>query len=305
MGLCPDQVLRPGGTAILSAFRVLMTRYNLALPGFRTRANISNPAEHRRWLDRRLQLFLGFCLPSVVHQAMRPDVWLLGFDGDDREIVEPVLEAVKDRPWIVPAWQQRVGESHEPMGDCFSREILARLTNDHSHVILTRLDSDDSLARNFLLYTWQYSATVTARNPDIADFWVSFPFGTDYDERRCWVWMYPGNPFLSRVQTRERFLKKQKFWIPHTKVLEPRHNLFQPITTEPMWLRSFHGGQVGGRTLPRAGRIRLVPTREVLRNFGVKLKYLGELRPASASWSEAARLVARRFAKRLRRSRRF
>lgn len=297
MSLCQDQVFVPGvAKALPATFRVLMTRYNLALPGFRDRAGISNPAEHRRWLDTRLKLFKSFCLPSVLGQTMRPDLWVLGFDGDDREAVEPVIDAVKDHSWIIPAWQERHGDAHEPVAKCFAREVLPRVKPEHSHVMLTRVDNDDALCREFLSYASLYARAVCARNPALDDFWISFPFGADYFEQRCWVWMQPGNPFLTRVQTRDRFLDRQVYWIVHTKVLSPDYPLFQPLTTEPMWLRNFHGGNV--KPVRWGGRLRFVPTREALEVFGVRLRELEEIRPLS--WRLGPQRAARRVAKRVR-----
>ena len=301
MALCRDQVFVPEGAKPLPAtFRVLITRYNVARPGFRARAGISNAAEHRRWLDERLKLFKSFCLPSVLKQTMQPDLWALGLDGDEREAVQPVLDAVRSYPWIVPAWQERQGESHETEAQSFARVIVPRVMHDHSHVMLTRVDNDDSLGREYLSYASVYAAAVRARNPALDDFWICFPFGADYFERRCWVWVYPGNPFLSRVQTRERFLERQVYWVEHTKVLRPNYPLFLPLTTEPMWLRNFHGGNVKPNRF--GGRLRFVPTNEVLRNFGVELRELDAAGVGTSDWRAGAKRASRRIAKRVRRA---
>jgi hypothetical protein len=277
-----------------------MTRYNLVLPGFRARAGVSNTAEHRHWLDERLKLFKAFCLPSVLRQTMPPDLWVLGFDGDEREAVEPVLDAVQHHPWIVPAWQERQGDTHEGVTKCFARVIAPRVTDEHSHVMLTRVDNDDSLGREYLSYASLYASAVCARTPALDDFWICFPLGAAYFERRCWVWVYPGNPFLSRVQTRARFLELQVYWVAHTNVLRPDYPLFLPSTTEPMWLHNFHGGNVKPNRF--GGRLRFVPTSDVLKNFSVQLGERDTAGLETGGWRAGAKRASRRVAKRVRRA---
>jgi Putative rhamnosyl transferase len=279
--LCGDNVYRgKRGAAMQSAFHVVVTRYNLAIPDFRARVGISSPSDSQRWLDTRLRLFKSFCLPSMLNQTTPPHLWILGFDGESRDAVAPVLEAVKDHPWIVPAWQKKIRRSgYEDYKGAFVREILLHLTSAHSHVILTRLDSDDSLGRGFLNYVSRYSSAVCDSYADISDFWIFFPMGADYFKHRCWLYVYPGNQFSSRVLTREAFLTESFIFRDHSAVTSPYDTVFLPITTEPVWLHTRHGGNVGSGRPGDTRRIRLGPTPIVLEQFGVKQSGLKNILP--------------------------
>src|SRR3712207_712144 len=107
MRLWYDSVYDGSDRSELPAFHVVLTRYNMEFGRGKVKRRWAN-AERRRWLEHRLRLFTTFCLPSMLSQRRRPDVWLLGFDGQSPEAVEPVLEVVKDHPWIVPVWQRRI-----------------------------------------------------------------------------------------------------------------------------------------------------------------------------------------------------
>src|SRR5215204_3128119 len=98
MAIWGDSVYHPAEKLVLPAFQVVATRYNLALKHFRAKAGISQDADHQRWLDERLKLFTTFCLPSMLNQKRRPHLWLLGMDGESRDAVAPVLDAIKDHP---------------------------------------------------------------------------------------------------------------------------------------------------------------------------------------------------------------
>src|SRR5688500_7922876 len=128
MLLVHDHTLNlPDAAAKLPAVHVLLTRYKLPIPGLRAREGISDRVERQRWLEARLPLFTSCCLPSVLAQTKRPDLWLLGFDGHSRDAVAPVIEAVKGYSWIVPVWQD---EANDPFASWFfgiRREVLGRL----------------------------------------------------------------------------------------------------------------------------------------------------------------------------------
>ena len=247
MLICRDDVFDPAKSLPrLSAFQIVVTRYNLVRASFGGGGAIE-PANRQDWLKRRLEIFQSVCLPSMLSQVKRPDLWLLEFDGSSRDAVQPVLDVVRDHEWIVPAWQN-IGADGKPerRPDYLGREILPRLQPSHTHVIMTRLDSDDALNVMFLEALTSYAAAVASRHRDLEDFWVLFPVGAKYWSHECRLLVYSNNPFLSSVHTIGSFLSKPKYFGDHAKVFR-RGRVFLPVTREPMWMQIAHGSNVRNR----------------------------------------------------------
>jgi hypothetical protein len=293
MLLSHDKALLTAGAAEYSGLHILVTRYNL-----RTKDDISSE-EKKRWLDDRLPLFRDFCLPSVLAQTKTPDLWILGFDGETRDLVEPVLDAVKEHSWIIPAWQRRIGNSYEHWSRAVRRELRPRLPTSLSHVALTRLDNDDALGRTYIEQVAGYSRKVATNRPDLEEFWILFPLGADYVKKRCFFNVYPGNAFPTVVTRRRIILKKERFFVDHSTLLSGDYTVFLPVTSAPMWLRNIHGGAILNS---RSGQARLafVPTRAALRQFGLDRDTLEKGR--RGGWRASVRRLLRRVSRPLRSS---
>ncbi len=296
MLLVHDNTLRlPDAAPALPALHVLLTRYNLPIRGFQAKVGNTGRAERQRWLDARLPLFRSFCLPSVLAQTRRPDLWLLGFDGESRDAVAPVIDAVEGHSWIVPVWQDESGDPIALWTSAVKREVSVRLQSGHSHVIATRLDNDDALQRTYSKHVHGYASLVAHSRPELQEFWITFPFGIDYLDKSCFLRVYPENAFQSLVMTRTRFVEKARLMGVHSSVLRKGYTVFPAVTTSPMWLRNIHGGNVMSARNRRA-KFALVPTDKVLRQFGLNRDAL-ENRHA---WRAPAQRLLLRLLKRFR-----
>ena len=232
--------------------RFVLTRYSMAIAGTRIAATDG----FETWLEKRLAIFAGYCLPSVVSQIERPDYWLIGFDGEARAAVAPVLAAIAPHPWIVPVWQTFPDGRHEAPMFTFRSAIEARLEGGRTHVITTRLDNDDLINRWFLRDVSRYAEAVAAVRPEAEDFWVSFPIGSIYHAGRCQLFTSPANHFLSRVQTIAHFRANERSsaLVGNHRLVFGRGAVFMPMTTEPMWIEVVHGDNLSNKArkmLPR------------------------------------------------------
>jgi hypothetical protein len=210
------------------------------------------------------------CIPSVLSQVDRPDLWLLGFADEWRDDAAPALDAVKDHPWIVPVWQQKTSTVHERVFECFQRKIHSRLNDTFTHVITTRLDNDDAINRYFTQHLAQYTAAVAHKEPELEDFWISFPFGANYHGSVSRIYTNPTNHFLSRVQTVRHFRATEMstaLVINHNRLFEGRR-VFLPITTDPMWLEVVHDSNVTHASA-RTELLKFKRAEAVLARFGV------------------------------------
>jgi len=302
MRLCHDGIFKGSDGSDLSAFQVVLTRYNMEFGPRKTAKRWASP-KRQRWLENRLDHFTTFCLPSLVNQTKHPDLWLLGFDGESPEAVQPVLDAVKDYPWIVPVWQQGVAGVYEDKVLAFTREILARLPLDRTHLITSRVDNDDAINRHFLEFIRAYSSAVVA-NKCLEDFWLAFPFGAFYSGTRCISYVYPNNPFCSRVQAVSILADDSRtvFEFQHARLFLNGCKVFLPLTEDPMWIRNYHGENLAVARIATRRRFSPTSSRAVLRECGVELAR--ERKPAdhwARSWESSAdgRRSRRHWAKRL------
>jgi hypothetical protein len=267
-----------------------MTRFNLVLPfkanKYSGKGALKGSGDYHRWLEGRLRLFEDFCLPSILNQHKRPDVWLLGISGERNDLTEQLREIIRPHDWIVTVAQRMCGDGHEHPQRLFQREARPRIDPRSTHVISTRLDSDDALNRSFFSYLALYvSATLEARK-DLEDFWVAFPTGAQFASGECRLYNYPANHFLSRAVAIKSFLSR-----PSANACYGAHGdaykmgpMFLAVTTEPMWLQNVHGGNVTNHL--REGLPRLASTGKLLAACGIHLPWrkrlLGPL-PARAA----------------------
>lgn len=273
MPMLGDSVYHPSDRFDVSAYQVVLTRYNLRSGPVR-RATRAQERKRRRWLDTRFKLFTTFCLPSMINQTRRPDIWLIAFDGESREAVQPVLDAIKDHPWIVPAWQRPVDGIFEDLGAVSSREILARLPPGKTQLITTRLDNDDAVNKHFLEHVRCYAASVLHYEPDLSDFWVVFPIGADYFKARCRFYVSSNNAFCTRVQPVATLSENLEtvHAFQHARLFLSGCKVFLPMTTDPMWIRNFHGGNLSLVSMADRRNFTASATRTVLRQCGIRIE---------------------------------
>lgn len=280
MALCRDGVYQPSSQApSVAATYVLYTRFNLALKfkitTFTGRTNLAAGGNYDFWLKNRIHLFEKYCLPSVLNQTKRPDLWLIGFSDIGKQVIEPLLETIGRHPWIVPIWQRHDGGRYEHDGKMFRRECGNRIDARSTHVITSRIDSDDGISRLFFEDLERYAAAVLARNNVLEDFWVSFPVGMQYAAGACRLYNSPNNHFLSRVQTVQSFRVPKRHKGGHVNVYD-HGNVYLALTDEPMWVEHVHGGNVTNHL--RHQLPRLASTARLLARCGITVSWKERLR---------------------------
>ncbi|WP_196804863.1 glycosyltransferase [Methylopila sp. M107] len=245
-----------------------MTRFSMALPGFREAGGTQQAQAFENYLRLRIPIFRSFCLASMRAQSEPPARWLIGFSPETRAQVEPLIEELKGEDWIVPVWQDTSGGVPERARRTFARAIRSLIGPEHRFVLSTRLDNDDAIAIRYGEAALSYAAAVLADRPDADDFWISFPIGAQFDGRRCSLFTLTNSPFLTRCESVERFLGGAggtAYEGNHLRVFE-RGMVHLPITRGPMWLQVVHSSNVinGSKRLTAFRR-----GEAVLRSFGV------------------------------------
>jgi hypothetical protein len=215
---------------------VLLTRFNMRV--FREHREIESPERLQEWVDHRLPIFLGVCLPSVTGQKRRPHRWLIGVDGMHPEMVEPLVSACAPWPWIEVVEQGADDHAAAP----FTR-ALARVPEQATHLLTTRLDCDDALAVDHIQAVQAYTLAVLGLDERPDDFWLSMPLGAQLAGGEYSLYVHTTNHFLSRVVDASRAGRADAnaLYGKHPRLFDNGQPVFMPMTSTPMWLQNVHG----------------------------------------------------------------
>lgn len=254
----------------LPALSIVMTRFNMVVPGFRGLAQITSEAAFDDWISARMPIFESVCFSSLRAQVKPPDAWLLGFDSVSPERVERVTEMIKPFPWMRPVWQRvNTRGEHEGARSSFLREIKALLTPAHRYVISTRVDNDDALGRGYCDARDRFCASVVERRPELEEFWITFPLGAQLSPTALRLYPQNGNPFLSHCARVEdgRWTRRTALDARHNRVFEEEGAVFKAVTRAPMWLQYVHRTNVLNSEKPALSELRDADAE--LRRFGL------------------------------------
>jgi hypothetical protein len=234
---------------------VILTRFNIRFEPY------APPSAE--WIRDRTAIFADVCLPSVVNQTDRPASWLIGVDGGQPELVEPLAKVIEPYPWIRFAAQ----EPREIMPHVFSRELENDELDDDGYLMTTRLDCDDAIALTYVRDAVNYAGSVLASDRGGEDFWISFPYGAQLSDGHVFAYPHVRSHFLTRVVSSAIFRDKgaNVMNVNHTRVFEDGRKVYNPMTSFPMWLQNVHGTNLSNRSLRNA--LELQPFERVRRLF--------------------------------------
>lgn len=201
---------------------LILTRFNVKLGFDDTR--IVDPA----WLEGRLALFEQFCLPSVMAQTEQGFRWLVFLDEGTPPAVRKRVATLAEDGFItcyVAAFRKEL------------RDHVARhIDPGASHLITTRLDADDALARTFVA---RVQARFRGQEREAVNLTDGMILGRDrlYEARR------PAGAFISLIERRDGFRTVQ--YLRHAEW--PRVAPVDEVSGPPAWLQVVHGTNVANR----------------------------------------------------------
>jgi Putative rhamnosyl transferase len=218
-----------------SFVHILLTRFNTAMD--------YAPSSRRLepdWLDKRLDLFERYCLPSVRAQRDAEFKWLVFFDEESPVRFKQKVESL--RPLISPIYIKGLATD----------EVIAEKVNKTGlvttpYLVTTRLDNDDALASTHLSLVQQ------AFDSQEREF-IEFPVGLQSFRDSLYNVYWPSNPFLSLV---ERVKEGQRFTtvlsMPHDQV--KKRCRVKSLVRSPQWLQVLHSANLLNslRGWPRLG----------------------------------------------------
>lgn len=246
----------------------ILTRFNVSLPGAREKGGFVDEARFRAWNISRSKIFTRICLPSVLGQTIKPAAWVLLFDERYKEETALALGAIAKHDWIVPVFVKE-GEAINSFRQLYTPAIRDRMASDARFGVTIRLDNDDALARVYVEAVTHYaqSAILAGLPPG---FWITFPFGVQWDDREVTLMLMNNNPFLALVEDAEKLRSGRALTamsINHGRVYE--HGEVKAATSRfPMWLQYTHQENVSNAKNPLLMAFR--DNRRLLRGFSIR-----------------------------------
>jgi len=122
----------------------LVTRVNI---GYVERALEKNVTPSQ-WLDFRLNIFYKHCLPSILNQSCKNFVWFLYFD---ERTPSEVIKIIEDKFHAYPFIELKfMNGSFVDLNGNIIKDIKNTIGGDISHVITSRVDTDDMIHFDFI-----------------------------------------------------------------------------------------------------------------------------------------------------------
>jgi hypothetical protein len=206
-------------------FHLVLTRFNV-----RTSITGSTDVNSPTWLEERLRLFERFCVPSMNSQNGQFK-WIVMFDSETPESVRSRVAQLQgfETWWLEP----------EPTVSDVTHRLQAVVPDSATHLLTTRLDNDDGLAKGFVRRLQLASVTHE-------DAYLNFPLGYQWRAGRLYYSIQLSNPFISYVEPLRQIEGDRSF----KSLLTGNHTDFlasgrlRQLWSAPMWLQVLHGSNV-------------------------------------------------------------
>jgi len=199
---------------------VLLTKFNVPMQDDARHLDIE-------WIARRIDLLERHAAPSVHLQTAPFDGWLLLCDCDTPLRGRQLISAAAERTGCSPIWLER-GEGLATVGE----HLRALIEPTASHLLTSRLDSDDALHRDF---------SRAVRSSVVSGFvgYINPLLGLHYLDAKLYIWPYFASNFISYVAPLDGARPRTVVDISHDEIY--RRGRVRQIVTRPLWLVVTHG----------------------------------------------------------------
>lgn len=207
----------------------LLTRYAV-----RDRSGTLHVPLNPEWFSKRLELFNRHTLPSVKAQTTKDFTWLLFFSLEYLPEMNPVFEAIKD---LTSARLHVVVDGDWSDCNAEMRAAMSSYLADETHIISTRIDSDDEVGSDFMEliqagFTGQPERT-----------FLNFQHGIMIENGKPHPWINRANMFQSVIEPVCDAMGIFTWHHGYTWKEGPVIQLQQP----GRWMHVIHGGNAGGK----------------------------------------------------------
>jgi hypothetical protein len=224
----------------------IITQFNLR------NFQLSDNASYEKWISwtrNRTDLFMKFCLPSVINQTCKDFKWLLFFDSETPAEFDEFSKSLETYDFINVCHSDGIDDFNTG----YFREIKKRLPENAGWIITTRIDNDDALHRDAVKIIHQ---NFTEKHKYLISLASGYILNTA--DNRMSHYFYPMSPFISLIENAAEspagvFEKGHTRWDTLRLFIfrEIWYEFFRPgkrrsrfILKKPMWIQTVHGGNV-------------------------------------------------------------
>jgi hypothetical protein len=261
----------------------LVTRFNIKVTHFGPE-QMNSPEMDLDWLNKRLDLFLKFCAPSVLEQTNNKFTWLIYFDPATPQSILEKIQFLKTN--IIQTEFIFIG-NYEMMIE----DLKQRIKNTPaSFVITSRLDNDDVISNSFID---DIQKSFVPRHDTI----INFMMGYEYNIRKHILTKWNArskNQFISIIEERDALEVKSIYGFPHWRL--PVNSAIINIISQPNWI--YLGHNLNHSSLPVTG-IPLYQKPEGLKRFPYSIRKvpISFTQTMLYSFAWLPRVIKRRFKK--------
>jgi len=211
---------------------ILATRFNLSFNSLEKDKN-NQSTRDAEWMEHRIALFSKFCARSVCSQNNKNFVWLILIDQNTEQHWEDSIK--KSISSHINALIVRCGPY--PSWD----ELIRPIVSIGQFYVMTRLDNDDSISRNFI--------DIIQKNvPDLIDNFsngvvgLDFSDGVEFDGSQFYPLTQHGSNFSSIVTQLELGQTARSIYdFPHRDLTRLVPTTVISLGSEnPMWCQNIH-----------------------------------------------------------------
>lgn len=219
-----------------------------------TRFNLKRNAElPENWLERRIELFERYCLPSVAAQSREDFLWILLCEASTKDELSSHIEKWCNdyknlSPRLTMAWCNKF--KSEKMGECV-QPIIEEHTKllGASHILTSRLDNDDAYATHFIESLQRRALEIIKRKQlPKGGVVLDFPEGVRLHEKtgNLYLWNRPHNPFISLLRdVKDKYKTIYSFPGGHGTVW--KYIKVQKVNKDPVWMQVLHDQNISNK----------------------------------------------------------
>ena len=230
---------------------LVLTRFNVRFNNQKPKTGLDS-----EWLIHRFKLFENYCYSSVYGQSNQNFKWIVFFDAKTplqfRQKIEQYSQWVNFIPvYIDSYYNAAIGRQH----------ALKHVDPESSHLITSRLDNDDSIAKN-------YVELVQNEFEQQESQFIIFSDGYVLKESKLYKFNYPNNPFINLIESRKKYKNNEFRTVLGLNHTELGHiSDIKRINSKQVWLQVVHEKNISNRV--RGIRHSIKP---LLRDFSVRFE---------------------------------
>lgn len=208
----------------------IVTRFNLKMNWSAAKNGMTLLGES--WMNERFELFMKYCLPSVVHQTNRNFKWLVYFDTDTSPYYRNKIEELEKQYAV---FEPRYIPHHDYFLSDLDAYVRDHKSRDTTHVITTRLDSDDVLHERAIA---KIQDLYTSQDFQVINFQTGIRFQLE-PQIQLAEFEWRTGPFLNvieKIKSDKRIVtgysQRHDFYVKDYEVIQ--------VTEQPYWTQLIH-----------------------------------------------------------------